>query len=51
MTFVDDLNDRVAELARQGIEPAKREIFDGGVTKVTYLDEDFNEICLGHVPV
>jgi hypothetical protein len=47
LSFVDDLADRVAEVARRGIEPAKRETYEGGVTKVSYRDADGNEISLG----
>ncbi|MEW1903741.1 MULTISPECIES: VOC family protein [unclassified Streptomyces] len=46
MTFVDDLDTRVAELARHDVEPVRRETYDG-VTKVTYRDADGNEISLG----
>ncbi|MEV5982581.1 VOC family protein [Streptomyces sp. NPDC052114] len=49
LSFVDDLADRVTELARRGIEPAKRETY-GGVTKVIYRDADGNEISLGGGP-
>jgi hypothetical protein len=28
LSFVDDLDDRVAKIARRGIEPAKRETYD-----------------------
>ena len=41
------LGDRVAGIARRGIEPANRETYDNGVTKVTYRDADGNEISLG----
>jgi hypothetical protein len=47
LSFVDDLDDRVAEIAGRGIEPAKRETYDGGVAKVTYRDAEGNEISLG----
>jgi hypothetical protein len=47
LSFVDDLDDRVAKIARQGIEPAKRETYDSGATKVTYRDPDGNEISFG----
>jgi hypothetical protein len=47
LSFVDDLDARVAELARRGIESARREEYGGGVTKVTYRDADGNEISLG----
>jgi hypothetical protein len=50
LSFVDDLEDRVAAIARQSIEPARREVYDGGVTKVTYRDADGNEISLGGAP-
>lgn len=47
LSFVDDLEDRVAAIARRGIEPAKRETYDNGVTKVTYQDADGNQISFG----
>ena len=50
LSFVDDLDDRVAQIARRGIEPAKRETYDNGVTKVIYRDPEGNEISLGGAP-
>jgi hypothetical protein len=50
LSFVDDLDDRVAQIAQRGIEPAKRETLDNGVTKVIYRDADGNEISLGGAP-
>jgi predicted enzyme related to lactoylglutathione lyase len=50
LSFVDDLDDRVAEIARRGIEPAERETYDSGVAKVIYRDTDGNEISLGGRP-
>jgi hypothetical protein len=47
LLFVDDLDDRVAEIARRGLEPAKRETINSGVTKVIYRDADGNEISFG----
>lgn len=47
LSFVDDLDDRVAQIALRGIEPAKRETYDNGVTKVIYRDADGNEISFG----
>jgi hypothetical protein len=47
LLFVDDLEDRVANVARRGIEPAKRETYDSGATKVTYRDPEGNEISFG----
>jgi len=50
MSFVDDLDGRVAEIAQRGIDPEKRDTYEGGVTKVTYRDPDGNEISLGSGP-
>ena len=50
LSFVDDLDERVAAIAGRGIEPAERERHDNGVTKVTYRDADGNEISLGGSP-
>ena len=47
LSFVDDLEDRVAKIAGRGIEPAKRETYDSGATKVLYRDGDGNEISFG----
>jgi catechol 2,3-dioxygenase-like lactoylglutathione lyase family enzyme len=48
--FVDDLDARVAAIAQRGIEPAERETYDNGVSKVTYRDPDGNEIGFGGGP-
>ena len=48
--FVDDLDDRVAEIAARGIEPATRETYSNGVRKITYRDADGNEIGFGGPP-
>ncbi len=47
LSFVDDLDDRVAKITQRGIEPAERETYDNGVTKVIYRDADGNEISFG----
>jgi hypothetical protein len=47
LSFVDDLGDRVAKIAQRGIEPAKRETYDSGVTKVIYRDAEGNEVSFG----
>lgn len=36
LSFVGDLDERVAAIARRGIESARRETHDSGATKVTY---------------
>ncbi|MGH3298767.1 MAG: VOC family protein [Trebonia sp.] len=50
LSFVDDLDERVAAIARRGIEPARRETYGSGATKVTYRDADGNEISFGGSP-
>ena len=50
LSFVDDLDDRVATIARRGIEPAQREPYGNGVTKVIYRDAEGNEISFGGGP-
>jgi predicted enzyme related to lactoylglutathione lyase len=47
LSFVDDLDERVAKIAQRGIEPARRETPSSGVTKVIYTDADGNEISFG----
>jgi len=46
MLFVDDLDERVARLTEQGLEPALREAF-GDVRKISYRDRDGNEVAFG----
>ena len=48
--LVDDLDARVAEIAKRGIEPAKRETYENGVRKITYRDPDGNEFGFGDAP-
>ena len=48
--FVEDLAARVNGIAERGIEPADDETYSNGVRKVTYLDEDGNEIGFGGGP-
>ncbi|MFI7006327.1 VOC family protein [Streptomyces sp. NPDC050145] len=47
LSFVDNLQERVAGAAQRGIEPALRESYAGGVTKFVYRDADGNEISFG----
>lgn len=47
MSFVGDLGDRVAGLAERGVEPAERETYGNGVTKVVYRDPEGNELAFG----
>jgi hypothetical protein len=48
--IVDDLDTVMAEAARRGLEPAKRETYGDGVRKTTYVDPDGNEIGFGGLP-
>jgi catechol 2,3-dioxygenase-like lactoylglutathione lyase family enzyme len=48
--FVEDLEARVAQIAARGIEPATDETYSNGVRKVTYEDEDGNEVGFGGGP-
>lgn len=50
LSFVGDLDDRVAAAADRGLAPARRETYEGGVAKVVYRDPDGNEISLGGTP-
>ena len=45
--FVDDLDVWVDGITSRGLEPALRETYDNGVRKVTFRDEDGNEIGFG----
>jgi len=49
--FLDDLDAFVADAARRGLEPAKRETYENGVRKSTYHDPDGNEIGFGGAPL
>ena len=49
VVFLDDLEQRVGQVRERGIEPAHREVYDNGVGKVTYRDEDGNEVGLGGI--
>ena len=45
--FVDDLDAVTAEIAARGLAPAERETYASGVRKVTYRDDDGNEVGFG----
>ena len=45
--FVPDLDERVAEIASRGLEPAERETYPGKARKATYRDADGNEVSFG----
>jgi catechol 2,3-dioxygenase-like lactoylglutathione lyase family enzyme len=48
--FLDDLDAAVAEVAARGLDPAERETYTNGVRKVTYRDDDGNEVGFGDAP-
>ncbi len=48
--IVDDLDTVEAGIGGRGLEPPKREAYDNGVRKITYIDPDGNEIGYGVVP-
>lgn len=45
--FVNELDERIDGIAKRGIEPAERETYDNGVSKVIYRDPDGNEVGFG----
>lgn len=47
--LVDDLDVRAAGIADRGLEPTRRETYQGGMRKITYYDPDGNEIGFGGV--
>jgi predicted enzyme related to lactoylglutathione lyase len=49
--LVDDLDARITQIAKRGLEPAKRETYDNGVRKITYRDPDGNEFGFGDAPL
>ena len=48
--FVDDLDAAVAQIGARGLEPTERETYSNGVRKVTYRDDDGNEVGFGGLP-
>jgi len=49
--FLEDFDDRVAQIAERGLEPAIEEVYENGVRKTTYRDPDGNEIGFGGAPL
>jgi catechol 2,3-dioxygenase-like lactoylglutathione lyase family enzyme len=48
--FVDDIETHIRAIAERGIEPTLDETYSNGVRKVTYRDEDGNEVGFGGGP-
>jgi catechol 2,3-dioxygenase-like lactoylglutathione lyase family enzyme len=42
--WVDDLDARISQIGSRGLEPTEDETYSNGVRKVTYRDDDGNEI-------
>lgn len=51
LSFVDDLDVLVAQIADRGLDPVERETYSNGVRKITYRDPDGNEIGFGGAPL
>jgi catechol 2,3-dioxygenase-like lactoylglutathione lyase family enzyme len=51
LSFVDDLDALVAQIADRGLDPGERETYSNGVRKITYRDPDGNEIAFGGAPL
>jgi catechol 2,3-dioxygenase-like lactoylglutathione lyase family enzyme len=51
LSFVDDLDALVAQIADRGLDPVERETYSNGVRKATYRDPDGNEIGFGGAPL
>jgi catechol 2,3-dioxygenase-like lactoylglutathione lyase family enzyme len=47
---VDDLDERLAQIAERGLDPAEEETYSNGVRKVTFRDPDGNEIGFAAAP-
>jgi catechol 2,3-dioxygenase-like lactoylglutathione lyase family enzyme len=48
--FLSDFDDRLAQIAQRGLEPAEIETYENGVRKAVFHDPDGNEIGLGGGP-
>jgi Glyoxalase/Bleomycin resistance protein/Dioxygenase superfamily len=48
--FLGDFDARIAEMTERGLEPDKRETYENGVRKFTYVDPAGNEISFGGGP-
>ena len=51
LSFVEDLDALVAQIADRGLNPAEQETYSNGVRKTTYRDADGNEIGFGGAPL
>jgi len=51
LSFVNDLDALVAQIAKRGLDPTERETYANGVSKITYHDPDGNEFSFGGAPL
>ncbi len=47
LSFVDNLDALIMQIAERGLDPVERETYSNGVRKITYRDPDGNEIGFG----
>lgn len=47
LSFVEDLDAYISQIAERGLDPIERERYPNGVCKITYRDPDGNEISFG----
>lgn len=50
LSFVDDLDALMAQIAERGLDPADLEVYPNGTRKITYRDPDGNETAFGGAP-
>ena len=49
--FASDFDERLAQIAERGLEPAERETYENGVRKAIFRDPDGNLLSFGGGPV
>lgn len=49
--FAGDFDERLAQIAERGLEPAERETYENGVRKAIFRDPDGNQLSFGGGPV
>lgn len=51
LSFVDNLDALIAQIAERGLDPVERETYSNGVRKIIYRDPEGNEISFGGAPL
>ncbi|WP_109506998.1 VOC family protein [Nocardioides speluncae] len=49
--FAGDFDERLAQIAERGLEPAERETYENGVRKAIFRDPDGNLLSFGGAPL